>query len=258
MKPDEAYANSAYIPDGDGYYARWADAAAAFRVRHENQKLGVVYGAGARQTYDIFWPDQPPSGTVIFVHGGYWMAASSSDFSHLAAGAVARGHACAILNYSLAPDVRIGDITQEIASAIGAIAARTQGAIYLVGHSAGGHLVARMGCADQAADWSRRVRRIMPISPLSDLAPLMETTMNATLGIDADEAKAESPVHHTPQDIAVTVWVGGAERPAFLDQARWLADAWGCAQYIEPDRHHFDVIEGLENCDSSMMKALLS
>jgi arylformamidase len=45
--------------------------------------------------------------------------------------------------------------------------------------------------------------------------------MNADLRIDAAEARAESPLHMTLRHAApVTVWVGGAERPVFLDP-RW-------------------------------------
>jgi len=184
------------------------------------------------------------------------MAGSPRDFSHLGAGSLEAGLSFAMVAHTLAPMARISDITAEVTTAIGAIAARTKGPLHLVGHSAGGHLVARMNGV--GADASR-VARVMPISPLSDLEPLMQTSMNATLGIDAQEAVAESPVS-APKGCArpATVWVGAAERPAFLDQASWLADHWGCAQVIEPARHHFDVIEGLEDAESAMMTALLS
>lgn len=256
MTPDESYANSTYIPDGDGYYARWEAAAAAFRAGHDASALGVAYGAGGRQWFDLFRPDGPSRGTVVFVHGGYWMAGSPRMFSHLAAGAVTRGFGCAMLCHTLAPDALIAQMTGEIADGIAQIAVRTEGPLYLVGHSAGGHLVARMACADMAADWSGRVARVLAISPLGDLAPLMETSMNATLGIDAAQARAQSPVHHARQDIPVTVWVGGAERPAFVDQAIGLANAWGCDLTVEAQMHHFDVIEGLEDPVSPMMRAL--
>ena len=257
MTADEAYANSAYIPDGDSYFARWSVQAAAFRGGHVNAELGVSYDVGARQNYDIFYTSGTAKGTVIFVHGGYWLASSPRDFSHLAVGAVTAGYACAMPSYTLAPDARIADITREIAVAIGVIARSTIGPIYLAGHSAGGYLVARMACVDMAADWSHRVARIMAISPISDLLPLMETSMNTTLKIDVAEALAESPIHFAPQNMAVTAWVGSAERPAFLDQAQWLRAAWDCDLTIEAGKHHFDVIEGLETPLSAMMRALL-
>ena len=255
---DDAYANGAHIPNGEGYYARWEAEAAAFRDGHKLKELDVSYGPKVRQVYDMYHPARAAKGTVIFVHGGYWLAGAPLMFSHLGRGAVEAGYACATPSYTLAPDAKVAEMTVEVAAACAAIAKRTEGPIYLAGHSAGGHLVARMGCADMAADWSARVARIMAISPLSDLEPLRGTTMNDTLGIDAAEALAESPIRHSPQDIPVTVWVGSDERPVFLDQAAWLHAAWGCDMTVDAGRHHFDVIEGLEDPTSAMMRVLLS
>ncbi|WP_281980983.1 alpha/beta hydrolase [Thalassorhabdomicrobium marinisediminis] len=255
---DDAYANSKHIPDGEAYLARWEATAQVFRDHHRLKELNVPYGPDARQTYDIFHPERLAKGTVVFLHGGYWMAGAPGMFSHLATGALGAGFACAMPGYTLAPEARIGDIVHEVAMALEAIARCTAGPIYLVGHSAGGHLAARMACVDMMAEWSVRLARIVPISPLSDLEPLRATSMNDTLRIDAKEARAESPVHHVPQEVPVTVWVGGAERPAFLQQAHALAKAWGCGHVVEPERHHFDVIEGLERPDSALMQTLLA
>ena len=82
--------------------------------------------------------------------------------------------------------------------------------------------------------------------------------MNDDLRLDMAEAEAESPMlHRKTSEAATTVWVGGAERPVFLDQAKWLSQAWGCDLVIEPERHHFDVIDGLSDPDSAMMAAIL-
>ncbi|MDH5453254.1 MAG: alpha/beta hydrolase, partial [Paracoccaceae bacterium] len=76
--------------------------------------------------------------------------------------------------------------------------------------------------------------------------------------IDRAEALAESPaLIPRRSDVGAHVWVGGAERPVFLDQARRLGNAWACPVTIAPGRHHFDVIEGLEAPDSPLMAALL-
>ncbi|MCF2904902.1 alpha/beta fold hydrolase [Octadecabacter sp. CECT 8868] len=245
---DQAYANSAYIPDGESYYERWDAAAKAFRAQQSATR--------PNETGEIYAPKGPLRGTVIIVHGGYWLAGSPSMFSHLAAGAISAGFAVALPSYTLAPAARIGDMTQQIAASIDEIAAAIEGPIYLVGHSAGGHLVARMACTDMTANWSHRVRRMMAISPIGDLAPLRDTTMNDTLGISEDEALRESPIHHKRQDIPFTVWVGAEERPAFIDQAMGLSRVWDCDLTIEAGKHHFDVIEGLESPISPMMRAL--
>lgn len=255
---DIAYSNADFIPGADGYLTRWPAAAQSFRDGVVLKEQGVRYGPGAAQTYDIFHPSRLSKGTVIFVHGGYWLRFGPRDFSHLGKGALDAGFAFATPRYTLAPSARIGDMVREVSQAIGAIAQRTIGPLYLAGHSAGGHLVARAACADVAGDWFGRVSRVLPISPISDLAPLLATTMNETLQIDQNEARDESPIHHPAPDVPVTVWVGADERPVFLDQMSWLAAAWRCDYVVDPDRHHFDVIAGLEDARSEMMQTLLS
>jgi hypothetical protein len=82
--------------------------------------------------------------------------------------------------------------------------------------------------------------------------------MNAVLRIDEAIARSESPVLLAPRNgVKVHVWVGGAERPAYLDQARRLGNAWACPVTVDPGRHHFDVIEGLEQPDSALMQVLI-
>jgi acetyl esterase/lipase len=257
---DDAYRNAAYIPGGADYAPRWAACAAAFRdALGPRAELGQPYGSGERNWFDLFHPEAPPRGLLIFVHGGYWHLFGPRDFSHLAAGALALGWAVAMPAYTLAPAARIPAMTREIATAIDTIADRIPGTILLTGHSAGGHLAARMACDGVLPDTvAARLGVVMPISPLSDLAPLRLTTMNDTLRIDASAALEESPAFLLNREgLPVHVWVGGAERPAFLDQARWLAEAWGVPLTVEKGRHHFDVIEGLERADSPLMRALM-
>ncbi len=260
MDMDRAYSNSAFIPAGDGYPARWQAEAAAFRAAMgARARLGLRYGTGERNWFDLFQPEGPAQGLMVFVHGGYWKSLGPRDWSHLAQGAVDRGWACAMPAYPLAPGARIATMGQEVARAIGVAAAEVAGPITLAGHSAGGHLVARMGCGDAplAPDVAARIGMIVPISPLSDLRPLAQTSMNSDLRIDPAEALAESPAL-LPRRIgqAVTVWVGGAERPAFLDQARWLAEAWACPCHIAPRLHHFNVVDDLVRPDSVLVGLL--
>ena len=258
MDWDDAYANGKYIPDAGSYPARWASEAAAFRADlGPRARLGLAYGAGARQWFDLFLPQGQPRGLMLFVHGGYWLAFGPRDWSHLAAGALAQGFAVAMPGYTLAPAARIGAMVREVAVALVAAAAQVAGPIVVCGHSAGGHLAARLACADVLLPVARRLQRVVPISPLADLRPLMRTSM--TLGLDAAEAMAESPaLQKLRPGVAVSVWVGGQERPVFLDQAGWLGTAWDVPVIIEPGRHHFDVIDGLKQPDSPLTTALLA
>lgn len=254
MNFDRAYANAAFIAGGDAYPAKWRRAADVYRPKGE---LDLAYGPEPRNRYDLFLPDQTPQGLFVFVHGGYWLESDRSDWSHLAAGAVARGWACAMPSYSLAPTVRIGQITDEIDAAICVAAMRVTGPIVVAGHSAGGHLAARMGNPGRSAMVKSRVKRVIPISPLADLAPLMHTKMNDDLRLDAQECSDESPAAH-PLTCPAHIWVGGQERPAFLWQARTLSENWAAPWTVAPDKHHFNVIDDLGDPNSTLLNTCLN
>lgn len=259
MNPlDDAYANAAYIPDADAYPPRWQREAKAFReALGARAELDVAYGSTDRQVIDFFHAQGLAKGTLVFVHGGYWKAFDHRSWSHLADGALAKGWSVAMPGYDLCPDLRISEITQQIAKAIELIASRTEGPIALTGHSAGGHLVSRMLAPGVLANAvHQRIQRVAPISPVADLLPLLETTMNDVLGLDAVEARAESPVYAPTPQAAVEVWVGGAERPVFLEQANRLATAWSVPVVVVPKKHHFDIIEALSDQESDLVRFL--
>lgn len=253
--PDRDYANGAFIPGADDFVPRWSAKAAAFRAELGPQaRLDLPYGPWDRQRFDLFLPEAAPKGLVVFVHGGYWLAFGKAEWSHLARGPLARGFAVAMPSYTLAPEARIAAMTQEIAQACRTAATMAPGPLVVTGHSAGGHLSARMGCNDIAAP----VTRVVPISPLSELGPLIATKMNATLAIDADEAAMESPARLALRPgTTAHVWVGAMERPAFLMQARTLSEEWACPWTADPGKHHFDVVDGLEDPGSPLCAALL-
>jgi len=150
-------------------------------------------------------------------------------------------------SYDLCPTVSIAEITRQIALAVQHVAGVTEGPLSLSEHSAGGHLVSRM--LDRAlipTAVAERILHVVPISPLSDLRPLMNTSMNEDFKLDTEAAIAESPIFMTDRHaLPVTVRVGGTERPDFLDHARWLSEAWGVGLVIAPELHHFDVIDDL-------------
>ena len=113
---DDAYANGAHIPQADGFVPRWQNAAAAFRQAHPPQPLGRGH---------LFRPAGTAQGLMVFVHGGYWMRFDPGLWSHLAAGALARGWAVALPGYTLAPQARIAQMTREVAAAVAEAAAES-------------------------------------------------------------------------------------------------------------------------------------
>ena len=154
------------------YPAKWQSLAAQFR--HEMNEKGLLktdlsYGPHARNRLDLFMPSGALNGLVVFVHGGYWMEDfDKSAWSHLAKGALDHGYAVAMPSYALCPDVRVSDITVQVGLAITRAATEIAGPIHLTGHSAGGHLVARMVTSTSPLPQTirQRIRKTVPISPL--------------------------------------------------------------------------------------------
>ena len=96
---NDAYANGPNIPGGDRWPNAWIEPAKAYREEMTaagRAKLGLAYGDGLRNRFDLFMPEGKAKGLVVFVHGGYWMRFDNSFWSHLARGAVESGQAVAM------------------------------------------------------------------------------------------------------------------------------------------------------------------
>jgi acetyl esterase/lipase len=261
---DNAYENGRNIPNGSDWPGNWVAPAQAFRDAGSN-RLDIAYGPTERSKYDLFLPEDTPRGLFVFVHGGYWVALDKSYWSHLAQGAVDTGWAVAIPSYDLCPAVSIAEITAQIGAAIDHAAGEIAGPIILSGHSAGGHLVTAMMCEGTplSAATQGRLRHVVSISGLHDLRPLLRTKRNEMLRMDRQSASAGSPALQCPlPGIRLTTWVGGAERQEFLRQSELLANIWhglGCDTHavVQPDRHHFNVIDGLADPRSRLTRTAL-
>lgn len=262
---DDAFNNSGYIANAQSYFTDWEEQAKAFRASGVKSDLSLAYGPAERQKLDLFHPKTKPKGLVVFVHGGYWMRLSRSYFSHLAAGPLANGWAVAVPSYTLAPDAQISGITREIAQAIMFASRQVDGPIRLSGHSAGGHLVSRMLCQDSPIDPAIQARfvKTVSISGVHDLRNLLKTELNDTLQLTPQEAITESPCLGKPIATAnITCWVGADERPEFIRQSHLLCDTWGkqganMDAYLDPDKHHFNVIDSLKLPNSKLTQTLL-
>ncbi len=267
---DDAYANAAHIPNSKAYLEQWAGQSKQFR--EERATIGhpmvkMKYSEHDRDCIDVFQPVSAPTGIAIFVHGGYWLRFSQNDWSHLAAGALNNQHITAMVGYQLCPESTIVDISAGVTKAVSVVAEQyPKLPIYLAGHSAGGHLVTQLICKPTPLDHAtrKRIKRVLSISGVHDLVPLTRTRMNEQFGMSLADATALSPARLRPHlTCPVIAWAGAAERPEFIRQNRLLESVWAplgvdCQTHLEPDRHHFDVIDDLSKADSSMMKRWLA
>jgi arylformamidase len=268
MSPDyeTEYNNRARVPEHPEIIAGWARDAAAYRSEAVCE-LGVRYGAGERQSYDLFKPQTARTGSlVMFIHGGYWQALDRSFFSHMARGLNRRGVPVAVVGYDLCPQVELGHIVWEIQQAAATLWQRFHLPVIATGHSAGGHLSA---CA-LATDWKnvdpelpdQLVPAAYGISGLYNLKPLTETSINTALGLSFEAAERESPLFWpAPSGLVMDAVVGRAESEEYFKQSRRITDVWGLegvrTRYEEiPGANHFTVIAGLADPENAMTRRI--
>lgn len=257
----DAYANAPNIPKGDAWPEAWVRPAQNFREDHKNSELDLAYGDHDREVFDLFFPAETPKGLFVFIHGGFWLRLDKSYWSHLAAGPLKRGYAVAIPSYPLCPEVRVRDIAKSAALVVRNASDKVSGPLILSGHSAGGHLATRLVCEGTDLDDNplQRVQHVLSISGVHDLRPLMKSALNDGIRLDGDEATQESPALLRPLiDAPITCWVGANERSEFVRQNALLANIWRglgveTLAVEEPDRHHFDVIDGMQDPYSPIM-----
>lgn len=265
---ESEYNNRARVPEHPQIIAGWQRDAAAFRDAAHGE-LDISYELSPRATFDFFIPEggvEPAPAIALFIHGGYWQAFDNKSFSHMAAGPLGHGLPVAVANYDLCPQVRVGDIVEEMRSLVGALWERYRKPIVAYGHSAGGHLTAAL----LATDWTKRglppllVPAGLAISGLFDLQPLIETSINEKLGMDRAEAIALSPIAMSaPRGTKLTAAVGGAESSEYLRQSRVIVDIWGRGGVtahldVRGEDNHFTVIGPLASPDSDLTKSLVA
>lgn len=248
------YNNRARVPEHPAIIAGWAKDAAAYREARPPRV--VRYGDGERHTFDLFEAGAGPA--VMFIHGGYWQALDKSFFSHMAAGLNALGVSVAVPSYDLCPNVRVGDIVEQMRMACALLHRETNAPVIVSGHSAGGHLAACL-LASEA-----HVPAAYAISGLFELAPLVPTSLNTALRLDDAEAEALSPLTWPgPEGKILDAVVGADESSEYLRQSAAIVEAWGAegvATRYEAiaGTNHFTVIAPLTGASSAMCERLLA
>ena len=269
---ERGYNNRAAVPEHPRFMALYAEMSRA-AVATLGPQLDLRYGPGAKETLDLFVPATRPRGTFVFIHGGYWRTFDKADFSFLASPLVEQGIAVAVVNYDLCPAVTIANIVDECRRAMlwlvgeGSRHGAAVDRVVISGHSAGGHLVAMLFCTDWSSFGLSRAPFVggVTLSGVHDLEPLVLSTMNADLCLDAAEARHVSPIQHEPTtDVPLLVAVGRDETSEFARQSQLIFDAWprnrppGMTAPLDiPDRHHFSVVLDHADADSALTGAVL-
>lgn len=247
----------------------WLDRSAAHR-QASGARVDLAYGDGEREKIDFFAGGDANGPLLIYIHGGYWQRGDKNMYSFVSEAFVRHGVSVAVLNYSLSPLVRMGQIPPQIRKAIAWNWHNASGLgfsrekLFVMGHSAGGHLAAMM----MATDWPSfdaelpvdLIRAGIPISGVFELEPIVHTSLNEGLGMDIPEAHAESPCFIPPMTNAPQLVVaGGGETSEFLRQSDDYATQYQTAErsmerYDVPEDDHFDELHRLAEDDSVLFE----
>jgi arylformamidase len=262
------YNNRARVPEHAEIFARWIRDAELYRadtLKDGRAELGLAYGDTPRQYLDLFHAQAGAGAAAplaLFIHGGYWRSLDPSMFSHMARGLNARGITVAVAGYDLCPVVTIADIVEQMRRACLFLWQRLDRPMFVVGHSAGGHLAAALVGTDWPSLYPKAPADLTPsgyaISGLYDLTPLLGVSANQDLRLTAESARAVSP-SFWPLLRARTLdsVVGALESSEFRRQSQLIVQAWqgaGKMRYEEiAGTNHFTVCDPLTDPQSAMV-----
>ncbi|MBN9582874.1 MAG: alpha/beta hydrolase [Afipia sp.] len=245
---DQGLNNSLAVADSAAIIAGWDPPSVALRARHP-QYLDLRYGPRERNRIDLLQAGRGGP-TLVFIHGGYWQARAKEDFTFCAAGPLAHGIDVALIGYTLAPDVRLGQIVEEIHAGLDHLARELPALggdpqrIIVSGWSAGAHLSAM-------ALGHPHVRAALLISGVYDLEPIRHSYLNAKLDLDDATIRANSPLLQAGGiDKPAAIVVGSAELPLLRAQSANFAAhraRHGLPVVYEeiPGANHFSILEQL-------------
>lgn len=243
----------------------WPALLADFARRSEEvlARPGVVrdraYGPHPRQRFDVVPAEGVARVSLVYLHAGYWQMRDRTAFRFLAETFAALGCDTVFADYPLAPDFGVAAISEAVRALVPTVraeAAERRGTalpIAAAGHSAGGHLAVELALTDPAA-WglaTSPIAAVLALSGVYDLEPLVATSLDRALRLDAEAARAASPIHRAGRaGVPALFAVGGDETPAFLDQNRAMADAWRAAgapaeTLVVADADHFRLLDEL-------------
>ena len=198
------------------------------------------------QKMDIYYPSSDgPWPVLMYVHGGSWYQGDKAEGEGWR-GMNAQGFLVVSVNYRLGDyQTKFPAMIEDVKCAVRYLRAHASDynidpdPIGAIGASAGGHLVALLGTADQSAGWdvgeyleqSSRVQAVISMAGIADFTSNIPSGLNGSIyyafgklaGKDTPENVAASPITYiTPEDPPFLILHGDRDGVVPLEQAKIL------------------------------------
>lgn len=258
---DAQYDVEQAVPDFTVYAKHYVEESRLARHRL-NGVLDVPYGPTLAETLDIFPATSKNAPVFVFLHGGYWRMLSAKEFSCVALGLHQLGITTVIVNYALAPQVSLDEITRQARAALAWVLRRIDRyggnpeKVVMGGHSAGAQLTAMCLQTRWREDYGlpeNPLAGAVLVSGIYDLEPLRFSNMQPQLQLDDGMIRRNSPLHsvRSSPTPALITW-GENETDEFHRQSEAFIAAWqaagnGSKRQVQPQRNHFNAIYGFED-----------
>jgi acetyl esterase/lipase len=199
---------------------------------------------GAELGMDLYYPASGgPWPALVFVHGGGW---TEGDKYPADSSPTASGYLVVSINYRMYPDYQFPAMIEDVKCAIRSLRAHARqynldpARIALIGHSAGGHLVALAGLADESTGWdvgqylgqTSRVQAVIVLAGPSDLRRVFTGWVDDLIRevFSPAQLASGSPVTYaSPDDPPFLIIHGDADPVVPVEQATLLRDALSAA-----------------------------
>ena len=223
-----------------------------------------------RQKLDLYLPKGAKDCPVLFfIHGGGWTGGSRSGFDKIGRTFAKNGVGFVAVGYRLSPKVKHPAHIEDVAKGFAWTAAHigkyggNPDAIFVSGHSAGGHLAALLATDDdylKAEKLSlKNIKGVIPVSGVFVISPRMKNIF----GDDAAVCKKASPQSHVRAGLPpFLVLYGDGERNGLGKQAEAFAPALKekkveATVVVGKDRNHGTIMMKMAAEDDPATQAVL-
>lgn len=228
----------------------------------EKHKLDIYRQAGSTNAPVLF-----------FVHGGAWKSGDRRQYPFFGNRFVQAGYTVVVPSYRLSPQHRypahIDDVADAFAWTVKNIAAHggDPSRIFVVGHSAGGHLVALLAMNPEILARrglsTKNIRGVLALSGVYDITAIEAGTSGPTFGGDPEVLRAASPIRFAraglpPFLVTYCEWDYALlpQQAVAFDTALRAAGASAKLVYV-PGENHISEMLSIPKPDGALAKAML-